>query len=222
MKTVYIILVISILSSAINIYGQTDSEYNARAFQKSRNMDYKGAISDYTQAILLDEKNNMINYLLVGELKEKLNDYYGAISAYDKIINYKSNAKNFTDSICEKINLHGAYARRGKLKNILKDYKGAISDLTKAIEFMNDDYESYSERGDAKFSLKDYRGAIVDYDICIEDNIKTKNYDGTIYCNRGLAKINLGRKEEGCLDLSKAGELGCDYAYEVIKEECQN
>jgi len=35
-----------------------------------------------------------------------------------------------------------------------------------------------------------------------------------------LAKLGLGQKESGCLDLSKAGELGSEKAYEVIKEFC--
>ncbi len=40
------------------------------------------------------------------------------------------------------------------------------------------------------------------------------------YYNRGLAKIQLGQKNSGCLDLSKAGELGVDKVYEVIREYC--
>jgi len=35
----------------------------------------------------------------------------------------------------------------------------------------------------------------------------------------GLSKILLGQKDDGCLDLSKAGELGL-YSYDVIKEFC--
>ena len=40
------------------------------------------------------------------------------------------------------------------------------------------------------------------------------------YYNRGLAKIQLGQKDSGCLDLSKAGELGYVEAYEAIKQYC--
>ena len=40
------------------------------------------------------------------------------------------------------------------------------------------------------------------------------------YYSRGLAKIGLGQKESGCLDLSKAGELGYSKAYESIKKYC--
>jgi len=37
---------------------------------------------------------------------------------------------------------------------------------------------------------------------------------------KGLAKISLGQKDKGCLDLSKAGELALDYAYDAIEKHC--
>ena len=40
------------------------------------------------------------------------------------------------------------------------------------------------------------------------------------YFNRGLVLIFLKDKEKGCIDLSKAGELGVEDAYSVIKKYC--
>ncbi len=40
------------------------------------------------------------------------------------------------------------------------------------------------------------------------------------YYGRGVAKLGLGWKESGCLDLSKAGELGYSKAYEAIRKYC--
>jgi len=40
------------------------------------------------------------------------------------------------------------------------------------------------------------------------------------YHDRGIAKISLGQKDKGCLDLSKAGELGNAKAYKAIKALC--
>jgi tetratricopeptide (TPR) repeat protein len=40
------------------------------------------------------------------------------------------------------------------------------------------------------------------------------------YFNRGLVLIYLKDNEKGCLDLSKAGELGVSDAYTVIKKYC--
>ena len=76
--------------------------------------------------------------------------------------------------------------------------------------------EDYFNSGNAKANLKDYKGAIEDFNKVIELNPK----DAFAYNNRGLAKIDLGQKDSGCLDLSKAGELGFAEAYESIKEFC--
>jgi len=60
------------------------------------------------------------------------------------------------------------------------------------------------------------RGQIEDFNKVIEINPKF----GEAYYNRGVAKLGLGQKDSGCLDLSKARELGFDKAYESIKKLC--
>ena len=55
----------------------------------------------------------------------------------------------------------------------------------------------------------------------IIENEKLQNIYSNSYYNRGLAKIALDQKDSGCLDFSKAGELGLSAAYEAIKEYCQ-
>ena len=65
--------------------------------------------------------------------------------------------------------------------------------------------------------LGDNRGAIEDNNKAIELN---PDY-ALAYLNRGAAKYNLGDKNGGCLDFSKAGELGYEDAYDLIKKYCQ-
>ena len=77
--------------------------------------------------------------------------------------------------------------------------------------------EEYLDKGIAKGELGDYREAIQDFNKAIELNPN----DSMAYNNMGLAKIKLGQKDSGCLDLSKAGEMGYMKAYDVIKEFCQ-
>ncbi len=70
----------------------------------------------------------------------------------------------------------------------------------------------------AKEESSDLIGAILDYNKSLEINPQYAN----AYFYRGMSKINVGQKENGCLDLSKAGELGYDNAYEKIKEYCMS
>ena len=44
---------------------------------------------------------------------------------------------------------------------------------------------------------------------------------GDAYFNRALALIFIKDKEKGCIDLSRAGELGVTDAYGVISKYCK-
>ena len=44
--------------------------------------------------------------------------------------------------------------------------------------------------------------------------------DGNAYLYRGISKIKLGDQNSGCLDISKAGELGASFAYSYLRDYC--
>jgi len=89
-------------------------------------------------------------------------------------------------------------------------------DYNKAIKLNPKLAQAYLNRGFAKAKLGDYKGAIEDYNKGIKINPK---YAGA-YFWRGLIKLDMGQKDSGCLDLSKARELGHSGAYQRIKEYC--
>jgi tetratricopeptide (TPR) repeat protein len=64
--------------------------------------------------------------------------------------------------------------------------------------------------------MKDYNSAILDYSQAIHLNPDLAE----AYFNRGLTYIYLDQLNNGCGDLSKAGELGIKSAYGVIKRFC--
>ena len=56
----------------------------------------------------------------------------------------------------------------------------------------------------------------------LDKAIEQKSNDGEYYYNRGFAKIQLGKKDEGCKDLKKALELNFYPAQKLLNQYCQH
>lgn len=201
-------------NKAIKINPKYVAAYYKRAMAKefSKEKDILGAIADYSKVIELDDASTeMSNYYHYKCYHQRgfakyfyLKDYKGAIADFNEAIKINPD--------CESV----VFMNRGDAKNELQDYRGAILDYSKAIEIDPNNYNYYYMRGNSKYDLKDYSGALSDYSTAIEIIPSFS----PLYYNRGLCKIYLGQKDSGCLDLSKAGELGNSKAYETIKELC--
>lgn len=98
------------------------------------------------------------------------------------------------------------------------DYSEAIGDLLEADAIVGDiPYISYNLANLYCLS-SDFVRAIENYTKAIS----AFPYLGDAYFNRGLVQIYLKDKEKGCIDLSRAGELGVGDAYGVIKKFCED
>jgi hypothetical protein len=69
----------------------------------------------------------------------------------------------------------------------------------------------------SNFRLNKFDAAIGDFEDCIRR--RTREKESLFFI--GLSHINNGDKDEGCIYLSKAGELGYLKAFEAIKKNCQ-
>jgi tetratricopeptide (TPR) repeat protein len=92
-------------------------------------------------------------------------------------------------------------------------YDEAIDDINKAIKLYPEFAEAYFNRGNLMAISGKLPEAYEDYTkaITIDQNM------GEAYYNRGLVQILMKDTRKGCLDLSKAGELGIEMAYETLK-----
>ncbi len=124
--------------------------------------------------------------------------------------------KDYNSAIEFNTKLWDGYFERGNVKMKLQDYYGAIADYTTAIALNENYVEAYFNRGKAKQFLQAYEDAINDCSKIISINAKSVD----AYYMRGLLRIEFGDTKNGCLDLSKAGELGDQKAYDAIKERC--
>ncbi len=168
------------------------------------------AIKDFTKVISLN-KDNTDAYFMRALIKSNMNDRQGAISDYDEIIKREKSA---TPSIYK---MSTVYNNKAYCLVELDKPSEALPFVTKALDLDESEGYIWDTRGEIYFKLGDY-------EKCIKDMNKTISIDNEAdnsYYLRGLAKIKIGKKEDGCKDLSKAGELGKTEAYEAMKQYCK-
>lgn len=95
----------------------------------------------------------------------------------------------------------------------IKDYEAVVADLDKVLEFSPKNVFALYNKGCVFAKNNNLTSAL----SCFTDAIEEKPDFGEAYYNRGLTYLQLGNKEKGISDLSKAGELGILPSYSVLK-----
>ena len=98
------------------------------------------------------------------------------------------------------------------------DYSEAIEDMQAATDLVPDIPYLYFNLGNLYCLSGEMVNAIDGY----SQAIRLYPSMGDAFFNRGLVLIYLKDKEKGCIDLSRAGELGVRDAYSVIDKYCTN
>lgn len=142
-------------------------------------------------------------YLLKGIIDNKLKDNNSALKSFQKSIALDS--ANFK-----------TYVERANLKIELGDYNSAISDCNTARYINKEYFQIYKTKGIAYEFLEDASNAIIQF----EYSIKYGDNSGETHYILGVLYLSQGNNQNGCLHLSKAGELGYMEAYDVIKSKC--
>lgn len=111
---------------------------------------------------------------------------------------------------------HGPSISKQKGEVVVYNYDHAIDDLNKAAKLLpNFAYVSYN-LGNIYTLSNRMPEAIQCYSKAIEQYPNLAD----AYYNRGLVQIYLKDTKKGCLDISKAGELGIREAYSTLKRYC--
>jgi tetratricopeptide (TPR) repeat protein len=104
---------------------------------------------------------------------------------------------------------------RDKVNNTY-DYSEALADMEEAAKILKDLPYVHFNLGNLYCLSSQLVKAIDSYSTAIA----LYPYLGDAYFNRALVLIYVKDKEKGCIDLSRAGELGVDEAYSVISKYC--
>ena len=173
----------------------------AQAIVDGEQNKYNSALSYYDRAVE-KEPEQTFYYINRGALQAEMIDFISSI---------ESNVQVLT--------LDNAGATRARVQDksyMSYDYTSAIHDMNKAASLMPSFpfvYYNlgnlYCLSGDLPESINQYTRAVELYPALAE-----------AYFNRGLVLIYLKDKAKGCIDLSKAGELGIEEAYPTIKKYC--
>ena len=97
------------------------------------------------------------------------------------------------------------------------DYSEAVEDLEAAAAVLGDNPYIQFDLGNLYCLSSQLVEAIGSYTRALD----LYPAMGDAYFNRGLVQIYLKDKEKGCIDLSRAGELGVRDAYSVISKYCE-
>ena len=174
----------------------TFEELFSLAISESLVKQYTNAVNTYTSAIQASPTNPFV-YLNRATTQAEMIDFISSIeSAYQRISIESDPARQ----------LHNRTTRT-------YNYDEAIADLTKAIKLYPGFAYAYYNRANLLALSGKLPEAFDDYTKAIELN---PNF-AEAYYNRGLIQIYMKDTRKGCLDISKAGELGIEEAYEVLK-----
>ncbi len=145
-------------------------------------------------ASLVDEFTQAGNYYLrIGEDKFFMQDYEGAITAYNTALEQNPDDPDIL-------------IKRGEAKSRLKDFTGALRDMDRALNINSRQPIAYKKRADVKFDRGDFKAALADYDEAIRLNPQYWE----AYDRRGNAKIQTGDAGGALEDVNRAIELKSD------------
>ncbi len=166
---------------------------------------YDQCIKDMTKCIEVKAHPN--GYLLRANSKLKTQDYYGAIADFDKIIELNIAPDDY--------DMGSIYNDKAYTLVSLKKYNEALISVTKALEITKNKWYIYDTRGEIYYKTGLYKKCIDDMTMAISI---TNTENANSYYYRGLSKIKIGNRSDGCKDLKKAAELGSSEANEEIKK----
>ena len=175
----------------------TFEELFSLAISESLVKQYTNAVNTYTAAIQLAPTNPFV-YLNRATTQAEMIDFISSIERGNQRISIESDPAR---------QLHNRTTRT-------YNYDEAIADLTKAIKLHSGFAYAYYNRANLLALSGKLPEAFDDYTKAIELN---PNF-AEAYYNRGLIQIYMKDTRKGCLDISKAGELGIEEAYDVLKQ----
>ena len=165
---------------------------------------------------------NQFDAALNADSKGKYSEYYKAFYHLNRGV-LRAEMIDFISSIennVQTLTMDDKGTTRARVRDQVSrtyDYSEAIEDMLAADRILPGVPYVYFNLGNLYCLSSKFVESVDNYTKAI--NIYP--YMGDAYYNRGLVLIYLKDKEKGCIDLSRAGELGVGDAYSVISKYCE-
>lgn len=180
---------------------ETSNNYLGRGIFNLLSDNYNDALNDFGKAIELDPENSLA--------------YFSEANCRVKMVELIESLPDFSDNLTIPLN-NIANNTPNNNNEFITDYQYILDDYQNCIDKTPDFPFVYYNEAYILCKLERYDEALKKLDLAIEK----QNDFAEAYFNRGLTKIYLDDIEGGALDLSKAGELGIENAYNIIKRYC--
>ncbi len=196
------------------VIAQGAEGYFAKGLQELENRQFNNALEWFDKAIKAADNE---------ESKDKYSRYYKAFYLMNRGV-LKAEMIDFIASLegnVQTLSMDTEGTTRARVSDRVArsyDYSEAIADIKAALDILPDIPYLYFDLGNLHCLSSDMVSAIEDYDMAL----KLYPEMGEAHFNRGLVLIYLKDKEKGCIDLSRAGELGIGDAYSVISKYCDD
>jgi tetratricopeptide (TPR) repeat protein len=171
-------------------------------------------------------------WLWRGIIAQRLKNFNSAVESFSKVIDLNPDFEygwlcraqaslemfDFINSIEENVYLQvdNQGSNSPYKSEVVQDYSQILADYNKALDLNPDLAVAYYNRANLKVKAQNYDGALYDYDRAL----KLDPEFADAYYNMALVLIYRQNSDKACQALSKAGELGLQKSYLVIKRYC--
>lgn len=165
--------------------------------------------TDYSTIIKDNPKNIDALFQRALVQSQKNEGLKGAIEDYNTIISLEGKVKPTI------FKMSTVYNNKAYCLIQLGNYEEALPLVNKALELDQTEWYIWDTRGELYYKLNKFEECIAD----MNKSIAIKESNNSLYY-RGLAKIKLNQKDEGCKDLAKSKLLGNSFASKEIESLC--
>lgn len=169
----------------------------------------------YYSSCIEDDNSYLSAYYRRAIVNSMLNNKTEAMEDYDYIINYTGETKK------EFKNMATVYNNKSYCLVELEKYEEALLLVEIALELDNTLDYIWDTRGEIYYHTKEYKKSISDMTNAIKLAVENDYEPINSYYYRGMSKIKLNQKVEGCRDLQKAKELGSQEVIDEIAKYCK-